>query len=65
MFKLPTLINAIKGNKKKTAIAAIVVGGIISWNFVVAPLLVAHGVMVPSVPLDTVVDLAFAIIGLV
>lgn len=65
MFKLPSLINAIKGNKKKTAIAAIVVGGIISWNFGITPLLVAHGVMVPSVPLDTVVDLAFAIIGLV
>jgi len=28
-------------------------------------LLVAHGIIVPSVPLDTVVDLAFAIIGLV
>ncbi len=62
MFKLPSLINAIKGNKKKTAI---VVGGIISWNFGIAPLLVAHGIIVPSVPLDTVVDLAFAIIGLV
>lgn len=65
MFKLPSLINVIKGNKKKTAIAAIVVGGIISWNFGIAPVLVAHGVMVPSVPLDTVVDLAFAVIGLV
>lgn len=65
MFKLQSLIDAVKGNKKKAAIATIVVGGIISWNFGIAPLLVANGIMVPSVPLDTVVDLAFAVIGLV
>ncbi|UPW39366.1 hypothetical protein ESCO47_00130 [Escherichia phage vB_EcoM_ESCO47] len=65
MLKLPLLIAAIKGHKKKTILAAVVIGGIISWNFGIAPLLVANGIIVPSVPLDTVVDIAFALVGLV
>jgi hypothetical protein len=65
MLKLPALLMAIKGNKKKTILAGIIAGGIVSWNFVFAPLLVAHGLVVPVVPMDTVVDLAFAFVGLV
>lgn len=39
--------------------------GILLWNFVLSPVAIAHGVSIPVVTLDTFVDLAFALVGLI
>lgn len=65
MLKLTTLIDAIKGNKKRIFLAGIIAGGILLWNFVLAPLAIANGVNLPVVQMDTFVDVAFALVGLI
>ncbi|QIQ68093.1 hypothetical protein KMB92_gp033 [Citrobacter phage PhiZZ6] len=63
--KLMALVNAIKGNKKRIAFTISVMVGILLWNFVLSPIAIAHGVNIPVITLDTFVDLAFALVGLI
>ncbi|UPW39897.1 hypothetical protein ESCO58_00060 [Escherichia phage vB_EcoM_ESCO58] len=63
--KLMALVNAIKGNKKRIASTISAMVGILLWNFILSPIAIAHGVNIPVVTLDTFVDLAFALVGLI
>lgn len=63
--KLMALVNAIKGNKKRIAFTISAMVGILLWNFVLSPITIAHGVNIPVITLDTFVDLAFALVGLI
>lgn len=63
--KLMALVNAIKGNKKRIAFTISAMVGILLWNFVLSPIAIVHGVNIPVVTLDTFVDLAFALVGLI
>lgn len=63
--KLMALVNAIKGNKKRIAFTISAMVGILLWNFILSPIAIAHGVNIPVVTLDTFVDLAFALVGLI
>lgn len=63
--KLMALVNAIKGNKKRIAFTISAMVGILLWNFILSPIAIAHGVNIPIVTLDTFVDLAFALVGLI
>ncbi|QBQ79358.1 hypothetical protein KMC18_gp034 [Escherichia phage vB_EcoM_OE5505] len=60
--KLMALVDAIKGNKKRIAFT---ISGILLWNFILSPIAIAHGINIPVVTLDTFVDLAFALVGLI
>ena len=63
--KLMALVNAIKGNKKRIAFTISAMVGILLWNFILSPIAIAHGVNIPVVTLDTFVDLAFVLVGLI
>lgn len=63
--KLMALVNAIKGNKKRIAFTISAMVGILLWNFILSPIAIAIGVNIPVVTLDTFVDLAFALVGLI
>ena len=63
--KLMALVDAIKGNKKRIAFTISAMVGILLWNFILSPVAVEHGVNIPVVTLDTFVDLAFALVGLI
>ncbi|EFY2706560.1 hypothetical protein DMH77_00055 [Shigella sonnei] len=63
--KLMALVNAIKGNKKRIAFTISAMVGILLWNFILSPIAIAHGINIPVVTLDTFVDLAFALVGLI
>ncbi|BAI83041.1 hypothetical protein HZR88_11900 [Escherichia coli O157:H7] len=63
--KLMALVNAIKGNKKRIAFTISTMVGILLWNFILSPIAIAHGINIPVVTLDTFVDLAFALVGLI
>ena len=63
--KLIALVNAIKGNKKRIAFTISAMVGILLWNFILSPIAIAHGINIPVVTLDTFVDLAFALVGLI
>lgn len=63
--KLMALVNAIKGNKKRIVFTISAMVGILLWNFILSPIAIAHGVNIPVVTLDTFVDLAFALVGLI
>ncbi|ENV0654480.1 hypothetical protein ACE124_000139 [Shigella sonnei] len=63
--KLIALVNAIKGNKKRIAFTISAMVGILLWNFILSPVAIAHGINISVVTLDTFVDLAFALVGLI
>ena len=63
--KLMALVDAIKGNKERIAFTISAMVGILLWNFILSPIAIAHGVNIPVVTLDTFVDLAFALVGLI
>lgn len=63
--KLMALVDAIKSNKKRIAFTISAMVGILLWNFILSPIAIAHGVNIPVVTLDTFVDLAFALVGLI
>ncbi|QNJ50921.1 hypothetical protein G3G6_069 [Escherichia phage vB_EcoM-G3G6] len=63
--KLMALVDAIKGNKKRIAFTISAMVGILLWNFILSPIAIAHGINIPVVTLDTFVDLAFALVGLI
>lgn len=63
--KLMALVNAIKGNKKRIAFTISAMVGILLWNFILSPIAIAYGVNIPVITLDTFVDLAFALVGLI
>ncbi|END6301165.1 hypothetical protein ABMM93_003393 [Salmonella enterica subsp. enterica serovar Newport] len=63
--KLMALVDAIKGNKKRIAFTISAMVGILLWNFILSPIAITHGINIPVVTLDTFVDLAFALVGLI
>lgn len=63
--KLMALVNAIKGNKKRIAFTISAIVGILLWNFILSPVAIAHGINIPVVTLNTFVNLAFALVGLI
>ena len=63
--KLMALVDAIKGNKKRITFTISAMVGILLWNFILSPIAIAHGINIPVVTLDTFVDLAFALVGLI
>ena len=63
--KLMALVNSIKVNKKRIAFTISAMVGILLWNFILSPVAIAHGINIPVVTLDTFVDLAFALVGLI
>ncbi|AIZ02668.1 hypothetical protein AVV66_gp031 [Escherichia phage vB_EcoM_VR26] len=65
MLKLSSLIQAIKGSRKRTILALSILCSVLLWNFIVAPIALAHGVILPVVALESVVDVSLALIGLV
>lgn len=65
MLKLSSLIQAIKGSRKRMILALSVLCSVLLWNFIVAPVALAHGVILPVVALESVVDVSLALIGLV
>lgn len=65
MLKLSNLIQAIKGNRKRMILVLSVLCSVLLWNFVVAPVALAHGVILPVIALESVVDILLALIGLI
>lgn len=65
MLKLSSLIQAIKGSRKRTILVLSILCLVLLWNFVVAPVALAHGVILPVVALESVVDVSLALIGLI
>ncbi|QWQ55822.1 hypothetical protein [Escherichia phage P479] len=65
MLKLSSLIQAIKGSRKRTILVLSVLCLVLLWNFIVAPVAMAHGVILPVVALESVVDVSLALIGLI
>ena len=65
MLKLSSLIQAIKGSRKRTILVLSVLCLVLLWNFIVAPIALAHGVILPVVALESVVDVSLAFIGLI
>lgn len=65
MLKLSSLIQAIKGSRKRMILALSVLCSVLLWNFIVAPVAMAHGVILPVVALESVVDVSLVLIGLV
>lgn len=65
MLKLSSLIQAIKGSRKRTILVLSILGLVLLWNFIVAPVALAHGVILPVVALESVVDVSLALIGLI
>ncbi|AIZ02087.1 hypothetical protein [Escherichia phage UPEC01] len=65
MLKLSSLIQAIKGSRKRTILVLSVLCLVLLWNFIVAPIALAHGVILPVVALESVVDVSLALIGLI
>ncbi|QMV33942.1 hypothetical protein [Escherichia phage DK-13] len=65
MLKLSSLIQAIKGSRKRTILVLSILCLVLLWNFVVAPIALAHGVILPVVALESVVDVSLALIGLI
>lgn len=65
MLKLSSLIQAIKGSRKRTILVLSILCFVLLWNFIVAPIALAHGVILPVVALESVVDVSLALIGLV
>lgn len=51
MLKLSSLIQAIKGNRKRMILVLSVLCSVLLWNFVVAPVALAHGVILPVIAL--------------
>ncbi|UGL59874.1 hypothetical protein PP428_gp058 [Escherichia phage vB_EcoM_RZ] len=65
MLKLSSLIQAIKGSRKRTILVLSILCFVLLWNFIVAPIALAHGVILPVVALESVVDVSLALIGLI
>ena len=65
MLKLSSLIQAIKGSRKRTILALSILCLVLLWNFIVAPIALAHGVILPVIALESVVDVSLALIGLI
>lgn len=65
MLKLSSLIQAIKGSRKRTILALSILCSVLLWNFIVAPIALAHGVILPVIALESVVDVSLALIGLI
>ena len=65
MLKLSSLIQAIKGSRKRTILALSILCSVLLWNFIVAPIALAHGLVLPVVAFESVVDVSLALIGLV
>ncbi len=65
MLKLSSLIQAIKGSRKRTILVLSILCLVLLWNFIVAPVALAHGVILPVVALESVVDVSLALIGLI
>lgn len=65
MLKLSSLIQAIKGSRKRTILVLSILCLVLLWNFIVAPIALAHGVILPVVALESVVDVSLALIGLI
>lgn len=65
MLKLSSLIQAIKGSRKRTILVLSILGLVLLWNFIVAPVALAHGVILPVIALESVVDVSLALIGLI
>lgn len=65
MLKLSSLIQAIKGSRKRTIMVLSILCLVLLWNFIVAPIALAHGIILPVVALESVVDVSLALIGLI
>ncbi|XAO54518.1 hypothetical protein [Yersinia phage vB_YenM_P8] len=65
MLKLSSLIQAIKGSRKRTILVLSILCLVLLWNFIVAPIALAHGVILPVIALESVVDVSLALIGLI
>lgn len=65
MLKLSSLIQAIKGSRKRTILVLSILCLVLLWNFIVVPIALAHGVILPVVALESVVDVSLALIGLI
>ncbi|QIN95560.1 hypothetical protein MN01_00182 [Escherichia phage MN01] len=65
MLKLSSLIQAIKGSRKRTILVLSVLCSVLLWNFIVAPVALTYGIILPVVALESVVDVSLALIGLV
>ncbi|UHS65249.1 hypothetical protein [Escherichia phage P896] len=65
MLKLSSLIQAIKGSRKRTILVLSILCFVLLWNFIVVPIALAHGVILPVVALESVVDVSLALIGLI
>ena len=65
MLKLSSLIQAIKGSRKRTILVLSALCLVLLWNFIVAPVALTHGVILPVVALESVVDVSLAVIGLI
>ncbi|ADR32408.1 hypothetical protein AVV67_gp031 [Escherichia phage vB_EcoM_VR25] len=65
MLKLSSLIQAIKGSRKRTILALSILCSVLLWNFIVAPIALAHGLVLPVVAFESVVDVSLALIGLI
>ena len=65
MLKLSSLIQAIKGSRKRTILVLSILCLVLLWNFIVAPIALAHGVILPVIALESVVDILLALIGLI
>lgn len=65
MAQLQMLAQAIKGNKRKLFASIFIATSMMLWNFVLAPLAVAHGLNTPIVTLDTFVDISMALLMLI
>ena len=65
MLKLSSLIQAIKDSRKRMILTFSVLGIVLLWNFIVAPIALAHGLVLPVVAFESVVDVSLALIGLI
>nr|DAH51013.1 MAG TPA: hypothetical protein [Caudoviricetes sp.] len=65
MLKLSSLIQAIKGSRKRTILVLSILCLVLLWNFIVAPIALAHGLVLPVVAFESVVDVSLALIGLI
>ena len=65
MLKLSSLIQAIKGSRKRTILVLSILCLVLLWNFIVAPIALAHGIILPVVALESIVDVSLALIGLI
>mgnify|MGYP001466610135 CR=1 FL=1 len=65
MLKLSSLIQAIKGSRKRTILVLSILCFVLLWNFIVAHIALAHGIILPVVALESVVDVSLALIGLI